>query len=97
MEILFLKKGRTYLVPIFNVKAKVNMEVLVMVVMENTIRLPRLPPGPLESYSRMINDTMVIGIQKNKGKWHYMMKILKVQNQLTMKHLLIEHAYPNEW
>ena len=56
------------------------MEVLVMVVMENTIRLPRLPPGPLESYSRMVNDTMVIGIQKNKGKWNYMKKILKVQN-----------------
>ena len=93
MEILFLKKGRTYLVPIFNVEAKVNMEVLMMVVMENTIRLPRLPPGPLESYSRMVNDTMVIGIQKNKGKWHYM-KILKIQNQLTIKHLLTEAYIP---
>ena len=81
-----------YLVPIFNVEAKINMEVLMMVVMENTIRLPRLPPGPLECYSRMVNDTMVIGIQKNKGKWHYMMKILKVQNQLTMIHLLSNRA-----
>ena len=31
-------------VPIFNVKTKVDMEILVVVVMEDTVRLPGLPP-----------------------------------------------------
>ena len=83
-----------YLVPIFNVEAKINMEVLVMVVMENTIRLPRLPPGPLESYSRMINDTMVIGIQKNKGKWYYMEIDIKSTKSFSHEPLVSSRGLP---
>ena len=32
------------MVPVFNVEAEVDMEILVVVIMEDTVRLPGLPP-----------------------------------------------------
>jgi hypothetical protein len=37
-----------YLVPELNIEAKVDMEILVVVVMENTVWLPRLEPQFLQ-------------------------------------------------
>ena len=34
-------------VPVLNVESKVDMEVLMMIVMEDTVRLPGLPPQTL--------------------------------------------------
>ena len=43
-------------VPVLNVESKVDMEVLMMIVMEDTVRLPGLPPQflaliPINSYT----------------------------------------------
>jgi len=54
-----------YLVPVFNVESKVDMEVLVMVVVENAVWLPGLPPLALESDAGVINDPMVINVQQH--------------------------------
>ena len=42
--LVLLSDSAVYLVPQLNIKAKVDMKVLVVVVVENTIRLPRLEP-----------------------------------------------------
>ena len=52
-----------YFVPVFDIEAKINVEVLMVIVMEDAIRLPRLPPMTLEGDAGMINDAMVIGVQ----------------------------------
>ena len=38
------------MVPVFNVEPKVDMEILVVVIMEDTVRLPGLPPQRLQFY-----------------------------------------------
>ena len=45
------------------------MEVLVVVVMEDAVRLPRLPPESLEGDPRMVNDAVIVNV-----KQHYTVK-----------------------
>jgi len=53
-----------YLVPQLNVEPEVDVEVLVVVVVENAVRLPWLEPESLESDPRVINDTVVVNIHE---------------------------------
>jgi len=55
-------------VPVLNVESKVDMEVLVVIVMENTVRLPGLPPGSFESDPGVVNDSVVIGVHHYHGE-----------------------------
>ena len=41
-----------------------------MVVMENAIWLPGLPEVTLESNARVVNDSVVVGVQQNDGEWN---------------------------
>lgn len=52
-----------HLVPDEYVEAEVDVEVLVMVVMEDGVRLPGLPPKRLEVDSRVVNDAVVIRVE----------------------------------
>ncbi len=52
----------TYLVPIFDIESKIDMEVLMVIVMEDTIRLPWLPPMSLKCDTGMIYEAMVIRV-----------------------------------
>ena len=58
----------TYFVPKFNIETKINVKILMMVVMKDTVRLPWLPPLTLESNARMVNYAMVISIQQYRHK-----------------------------
>lgn len=53
----------SYLVPIFDVEAEVDVEVLMMVVVEDAVWLPRLPPLSFEVDARMIEDTVEIDVR----------------------------------
>ena len=57
-----------YLIPKFDIESKIDMEVLMMIVVENAIWLPRLPKGLFESDARVINDSMVIRINHDGRK-----------------------------
>ena len=63
-----LKLFYLYLIPKFDIESKIDMEVLMMIVVENAIWLPRLPPVLFESDARMINDSMVIRIDHHGRK-----------------------------
>ncbi len=49
-------------VPVLDVEAEVDVEVLVVVVVEDAGRLPRLPPVGLEVDARVVNDAMIVGV-----------------------------------
>lgn len=51
-----------YLVPVLDVEAKVDVEVLVVVVVEDAVRLPRLPPVRLEVDARVVDDPVVVDV-----------------------------------
>jgi len=55
------------MVPVFNVKAEVDMEILVVVIMEDTVWLPGLPPQRLESDTRVVNDAVIINIEQHEA------------------------------
>ncbi len=59
-----------YLVPELNVEAEVDVEVLVVVVVEDAVGLPRLPPVVLEGDARVIHDAVVVGVQQNAAERH---------------------------
>lgn len=59
-----------YLVPEFHVEAKVDVEVLVMVIVKDGIRLPWLPPAPLEVDAGMVDDAVVVGVQQDGAVGH---------------------------
>lgn len=52
-----------YLVPQRHIKAKIHMEILMMIIMKYCVWLPRLPPIRFKRNARMIKYTMVIRIQ----------------------------------
>lgn len=54
-----------YLVPDKHVESIVYMEILMMIIMENSVRLPGLPPLCFECDSRMVNDAMVVSVHEN--------------------------------
>jgi hypothetical protein len=51
-------------VPKLNIETEINVEILMMVVMKDAVRLPGLPPMSLESNARVVNYAMVISIQQ---------------------------------
>lgn len=58
----------THLIPEINIKSEIDVRVLMMVIMENCIRLPWLPPLRLEGDARVIDNSMIIGVQQNSIK-----------------------------
>lgn len=52
----------THLVPQCAVEAEVDMEVLVVVVVEDAVRLPRLPPVGLEVDAGVVDDAVVVEV-----------------------------------
>lgn len=55
----------THLVPQCTVEAEVDVEVLVMVVMEDTVWLPRLPPVGFEVDAGVVNDAVVVEVHED--------------------------------
>lgn len=58
------KQQNLYLVPVFNVESEIDVKVLVVVVVEDAMRLPWLPPVGLEIDSRMVNNAVVVGVEQ---------------------------------
>jgi len=75
------------LIPELNIKGKVDMEILMMVVMEDTIRLPRLPPVSLEVDTGVVDDTMVVQIHQYSTKYT---KVHRNKQHWTNKNALVE-------
>ena len=51
-------KLHTYFVPKLNIETEINVEILMMVVMKDAVRLPGLPPMSLECNARVVNYAM---------------------------------------
>lgn len=58
------KQQNLYLVPVFNVESEIDVKVLVVVVVEDAVRLPWLPPVGLEIDSRMVDNAVVVGVEQ---------------------------------
>lgn len=52
-----------YLIPQRHVKAEIHVKVLMMVIMEYGVRLPRLPPIRLKCDARVIDDPVIVCVQ----------------------------------
>ena len=61
---------KSYLIPIFNVKAKVYVEVLVVIVVKNAVRLPWLPPVRLERDARVVDDAVIVNVRHQSAYGH---------------------------
>lgn len=59
-----------YLIPVFDVETEIDVKVLMMVVVENTVRLPRLPPVSLEIDSGMVDDSVVVDVSQQDDHGH---------------------------
>lgn len=46
------------------------MEILMMVVVEDAVWLPGLPPSTFESDAGMVDDAMIVGVQQHETKGH---------------------------
>ena len=58
------------MVPVFNVKPEVDMEILVVVIMEDTVRLPGLPPQRLVQFyhfTGLNNSFSYLYLESNTG------------------------------
>lgn len=62
IHLILLPVGSVDFIPNFAVKSEVDMEVLVVVVMEDTVGLPRLPPLSLEVDPGVVDDAVVIQV-----------------------------------
>ena len=60
----------TDLVPELDVEAEVDVKVLVVVVVEDGVRLPRLPPLPLEGDTGVVEDAVVVRVHQDRAEWH---------------------------
>lgn len=58
----------TYYIPIVNVEGKINMKVLMVVIVEDSVGLPGLPPVRFEVNARMVDDAVVVSVQGNNIK-----------------------------
>ena len=61
----------TCLVPELDVEPEVDVEVLVVVVVEHGVGLPRLPPLPLEGDAGVVDDAVVVGVQQDHAVRHW--------------------------
>lgn len=57
----------TYFIPIFDIESEIDVKVLVMVVVKDAGRLPRLPPVSLEIDPRMVDDAVVVNVGQQDG------------------------------
>ena len=62
------KHLKAYLIPELDIESKINVEILMMIIMKDAIRLPRLPPIMLKSNSWVVNDPMVISVHHDETK-----------------------------
>ena len=69
-KIMITRNFNTYSVPIFNIKPKIDMKILVVVAMLYAVWLPGLPPIVFESNAGMVYDSMVISVHQNGGERH---------------------------
>lgn len=58
----------SHLVPVLDVESEVDVKVLVVVVVEDAVRLPGLPEGPLEVDPGVVDDAVVIGVEEDEGE-----------------------------
>lgn len=65
-----------YSIPKVAIKSVIDMTVLMMIVVKHTVRLPRLPPLRLERDSRVLHDTVIVGVQRQPVKRHYNERII---------------------
>lgn len=56
-------------VPVVDVEGKIYVEVLMMIVMEDGVRLPWLPPEGFEINTGVTQNPMAIGINHNDVEW----------------------------
>ena len=59
-----------HLVPQLDVEAEVDVEVLVVVIVEDAVRLPGLPPEALEVDPGVVNDAVVVGVHQDRAVGH---------------------------
>lgn len=52
-------------VPVVNIESKIDVKVLMMIVMEDCIRLPWLPPEGLEINTGVTQNPMTVSIDHN--------------------------------
>ena len=64
----------TDLVPELDVESEVDVKVLVVVVVEHGVRLPRLPPLPLERDARVVEDAVVVRVDQDRRERHWKKK-----------------------
>lgn len=57
-------------VPVFNVESKVDVKILVMIVVEDAVGLPWLPPLTLKGDSGMVDYSMVVDVHQHQTIWH---------------------------
>lgn len=65
----------TCLVPELDVEPEVDVEVLVVVVVEHGVGLPRLPPLPLEGDAGVVDDAVVVRVQQDHAVRHWKHKL----------------------
>ena len=66
----FVSRKGTNLIPELDVEAEVDVEVLVVVVVEDGVRLPRLPPLPLEGDAGVVEDAVVVRVHEDRAERH---------------------------
>lgn len=64
-QVLCIYKILGYLIPKPAVEAEVDMEVLVVVVVEDGVRLPGLPPVRFEVDARVVDDAVVVRVHRD--------------------------------
>lgn len=75
------RASSAYFVPVFNVETEVHVEVLVVVVVEDAVRLPWLPPVRLESDAGMVDDAVIVNVRHQRAYGHCSIREARV-NQL---------------
>lgn len=61
----------TNLIPDVHVESEVHVEILMMIIMENGVWLPWLPPLGLEVDSRVVDDAMVVIVYNHHIECYY--------------------------
>lgn len=70
LQAVILTQVEPHLVPNETIEAKINVEILMVVVVEYSVRLPGLPPMRLEIDTGMIDDPVVVIVHCYRAVWH---------------------------
>ena len=85
-----------YLIPIFNIESEIDVKVLMMVVVEDAMRLPWLPPVGLEIDSGMVDDSVVVGVEQEDNYGDYKMN-RNVSIEFFRWNKKKKSSYSSEW